>query len=164
MTKEEFIRNAIINRKEDEDLAMCCGVNCNDCPYAGPECYDTIAYGLLDYIIELEKHKETNLEHYWKKLSIGFLSHNNEAYENYRKQCMALFDWLLAPYEEPKPKYKLSKFEYDFLECLKGQKTDQRIYYIFKSMCEKGYFKDIPTSVTINDIIENCEVIDGEID
>lgn len=63
MTKEEFIRNAIKNRKEDEDLGICCGINCNDCPYEGPKCGANVIYDLLDYIIELEEHKETNLEH-----------------------------------------------------------------------------------------------------
>ena len=160
MTKEEFIRNGIENRKEDKTL--CCNVNCTNCPYEGATCGANVIYDLLDYIIGLETKTETNLEHYWKGLSIGFLSHNDDAYQSYREQSMALFDWLFAPYEEQKTKYKLSRFECDLLDSCYDYTCCIKDSWMLNSMHDKGYFKDIYKETKIKDVLDNAEVIDSE--
>ena len=125
MTEKEFIDKMIEGHKEGHDsgtLYVCHKIKCDECPLAdtAKECRagKKTTPMLLDEIIRLREEKsenvETNLEHYWKCLSIGFLSHNNEAYEIYRKQSMALFDWLLAPHEEPK-RYQMSQLCYDVI-------------------------------------------------
>lgn len=165
MTKEGAINLIIDDYKDGNPSAMsdyCDRVRCADCPFDSDICTDEVSNTLIDRLLKAEEYQETNLEHYWKGLSIGFLSHNNEAYESYRKQSMALFDWLFAPYEEPKPTYKLSKFEYDLLEYHSGSKFGFRDFWILEHMQDKGYFKDIPTDVPIRDIIENCEVTDDD--
>lgn len=66
------------------------------------------------------------------------------------------FRWLKQPYE--KPKYKLTKFEKELLECY----SDVYSFEVFNSlngMKEKGYFKDIDTKIPICEILDNCEVI-----
>lgn len=65
-------------------------------------------------------------------------------------------EWLNQQYK--KPTYKLNKFEYDLLKSY----SDIYSFNAFNSlsgMKEKGYFKDIDTSIPIYEILDNCEVI-----
>lgn len=68
-------------------------------------------------------------------------------------------EWLKSPYK--KPTYKLSRFEYDLLNTYKDSGMRQRIfnYSTLLGLQEKGYFKDIDTSITIYEILDNCEII-----
>lgn len=68
-------------------------------------------------------------------------------------------EWLNQQYK--KPKYKLSRFEYDLLNTYKDSGMRQSIfnYSTLLGLQEKGYFKDIDTSIPIYEILDNCEVI-----
>lgn len=68
-------------------------------------------------------------------------------------------EWLKSPYE--KQKYKLSRFEFDLLNTYKDSGMQQSIfnYSTLLGLQEKGYFKDIDTSIPIYEILDNCEVI-----
>ena len=74
-----------------------------------------------------------------------------------------LIDLLLKEHKEP---IKLKQWEYDLIEiCYKSNaylETDTlKSYIFFESLKEKGYFKGITdTSMKIEDILKNCEVIE----
>lgn len=70
-----------------------------------------------------------------------------------------LKEWLRKPYE--KPTYKLSKWEYDLLNAHKDSGMQKRIsnYRPLLELREKGYFKDVDTSVPIHEILDNCKVV-----
>ena len=68
-------------------------------------------------------------------------------------------EWLKSPYK--KPTYKLTQFEFDLLNTYKDSGMRQSIfnYSTLLGLQEKGYFKDIDTSIPIYEILDNCEVI-----
>lgn len=68
-------------------------------------------------------------------------------------------EWLKKPYK--KQKYKLSRFEYDLLETYKakGMRQSIRNYSILFDLNEKGHFKGVDLKATIDEILDNCEVI-----
>lgn len=68
-------------------------------------------------------------------------------------------DWLLAEHKDP---IKLTKFEYDLLKCYQETKDDGEFedHYILKEMQYKGYFQNIDYNLTIEEILDNCEVIE----
>lgn len=68
-------------------------------------------------------------------------------------------DWLLAEHKEP---IKLTKFEYDLLKCYQETKDDGEFvdHYILTEMQYKGHFQNVDYNLTIEEILENCEVID----
>lgn len=119
---------------------------------------------------EEEQKQETNLEHYFEYLSKINMS-DFALIDGRVTQCLGTgcsecdfncdciegkFRWLKQPYE--KPKYKLTKFEKELLECY----SDVYSFEVFNSlngMKEKGYFKDIDTKIPICEILDNCEVI-----
>lgn len=124
-----------------------------------------------------EIKQETNYEHYKDEIIEGWMldlalvdgklkrcsrTDCNECEFNPgpNKGCNQRFiEWVKKPYE--KPKYKLTKFEYDLLSAHKDFKTYNNIanqIHLFK-MREKGYFKDIDTNISIREILDNCEVI-----
>lgn len=70
-------------------------------------------------------------------------------------------DWLLEEYKEP---IKLKKWEYDLIDIYcnvhnwKNAKLKNTTLFEMK---DKGYFKGvIDTSMTIEEILNNCEVVD----
>ena len=69
-----------------------------------------------------------------------------------------LKEWLRKPYE--KPTYKLTQFEFDLLNAHKDSGMQKCIsnYRPLLELHEKGYFKDVDTSVPIHKILENCEI------
>lgn len=181
MTKEEFVAKVIENRREGK-TPICYDVLCRECPYkANVKCdWEELRDDLLDYIIDIgdllhEKQKETNLEHYYKYRTFVHCREGDDFYRELDvrigKEGLEAFEssglddirkWLLSPYEPPKPKYKLTKFEYDLLNV-----QGTRWYYlkslgVFERLIAKGYYKDIPTDITIGDILDNAEVIDGD--
>lgn len=190
MTKDEMI-DAIIERykgfenKGRINIFNCCPeIDCDYCPFECRDCTNDIAMSLLDRLIKaeeqskslektcyklqqaLEEHQETNLEHFRgtvvfdKANGIVHIHLINEWGKSYSDDKGAI-DWLLSPYEEPKPKYKLTKFEHDLLQIYVDQECMGNIghYWELEGLHEKGYFKNIPTNVTLKDILDNCEVV-----
>lgn len=78
---------------------------------------------------------------------------------NYQHSYNKFIDWLLAEYKEP---IKLTKFEYDLLKCYQETKDDGEFedHYILKEMQYKGHFQNVDYNLTIEEILENCEVIE----
>lgn len=70
-----------------------------------------------------------------------------------------VLDWLLEEHKEP---IKLKKWEYDLLKCYQETKDDGEFvdHYTLKEMQYKGHFQDVDYNLTIEEILENCEVID----
>lgn len=68
-------------------------------------------------------------------------------------------EWMLAEHKEP---IKLTKFEYDLLKCYQETKDDGEFvdHYILIEMQYKGHFQDVDYNLTIEEILDNCEVID----
>lgn len=187
MTEREFIDKMIEGYKEGYNIGtmyVCHEIDCDECPLVGTTIDTTkqcrasekTTPMLVNEIIRLREEKaekvETNLEHYWKCLSIGFLSHNNEAYERYRKQSMALFDWILAPYEEPK-RYQMSQLCYDMIAKWL-ERYDSRefgngkgaIYVFIHVLIDMGLWHDWYDETSRNDIeslrtlLANAEVVE----
>lgn len=123
--------------------------------------------------IEEEQKQETNLEHYFEylsKLNMGdFALINGRVTKCSVTQCSECdfngdciegkFKWLKQPYE--KPKYKLTKFEFDLIQTYRDCHESCKISE-FKQLIElkdKGYFKCIDHDTKIQDVLKNCEVI-----
>lgn len=70
-------------------------------------------------------------------------------------------DWLLEEHKEP---IKLKKWEYDLLKCYQETKDDGEFvdHYTLKEMQYKGHFQDVDYNLTIEEILNNCEVIENE--
>ena len=126
--------------------------------------------------LEEEKKTETNLEHYFEYLSTIKMC-DFALIDGRVTQCLGTgcsecdfngdciegkFRWLKKPYQ--KPTYKLTKFEYDLLNAHKdsGMQKCLSNYRPLLELNEKGYFKDIDTSVPIHKILANCEVVKDE--
>ena len=65
-------------------------------------------------------------------------------------------DYLLTRQKE---EYKLTQFEFDLLRICNPYEYCRNDITL-TSMQNYGYFKDIPTDISIEKILENCEVID----
>lgn len=84
--------------------------------------------------------------------------------KNYTLPHKGAIDWFLSPYEEPpKPKFKLTKFEHDLLECYDVERRISE-FWLLDKMNKKGYFKGVPDDIPINKILANCEVTNNETD
>ena len=71
-----------------------------------------------------------------------------------------VMNWLKQPRKAPA--IKLTKFENDLLQsCSQVYSPEYQFKSItfFTEMKEKGYFKGVDENATIEDILENCEVI-----
>lgn len=81
----------------------------------------------------------------------GFHTRNTEGW---------LLDWLLEEHREP---IKLKQWEYDLIET--NDMPHSRMFKDFKTykhMVKKGHFKGITdTSMTLQEILDNCEVEDN---
>lgn len=125
--------------------------------------------------LEEEKQQELNIEHYFDKLTIfgmdGFAVTDGKVMSCADTQCSECdfnggccgqkrFIWLASPYKDST--YKLNQFEYDLLQSLQSYLGT----YEFKEvipltwMKEKGHFKGVDENETIDEILENCEVIE----
>lgn len=123
--------------------------------------------------IAKEEKQETNFEHYFEylsKLNMGDFA----LIDGRVTQCLGTgcsecdfngdciegkFRWLKQPYE--KPKYKLTKFEFDIIQTYRDCHESCKISE-FKQLIElkdKGYFKCIDHDTKIQDVLKNCEVI-----
>ena len=66
-------------------------------------------------------------------------------------------DYLLQEHKEP---IKLKQWEYDLLTLLNKESIFHTVYNLCK-LREKGHYKGVTdTSMTIKEILENCEVIE----
>lgn len=129
--------------------------------------------------IEPEQKQETNLEHYYNDLlkigcsSFGVIDGKiKQCYNISCSQCdinridnggycrINTVKWLASPYR--KPTCKLSRFEFDLLNTYKdsGMRNSIFNYSTLIELHEKGYFKEIDTSIPIHEILDNCEVIE----
>ena len=80
--------------------------------------------------------------------------------DDFKKYSEKGFDWLLDEHKEP---IKLTKFEYDLLMSYINKGYSFKNYSELKEMRNKGYFEGVTdTSMTINEILESCEVIENE--
>lgn len=125
-----------------------------------------------------EEKKESNLEHYYDDLlKVGcctFGVTDGKIKNCNRTACSQCeiraldekeycrtnaIKWLASSYK--KPTYKLTQFEYDLLNAHKdsGMRLCISNYSTLLELYEKGYFKDIGTSIPIHKILDNCEVI-----
>lgn len=119
-----------------------------------------------------EAKQEMNLEYYFEDLlKVGnrftFMNGKIESCNSVMcSKCVFCgdcgvkrFKWLASPYRK---KYKLPKFENDLLQSyVEGnlRKCMFKDISALMRMKEKGYFKDINTSIPIYEILDNCEVI-----
>lgn len=123
--------------------------------------------------LEEEKKTETNFQHYFECLSKRKMSDfalidgrftkcsGTSCSEcDFNGDCIeGKFRWLKQPYE--KPKYKLTKFEFDLIQTYRDCHESCKISE-FKQLIElkdKGYFKCIDHDTKIQDVLKNCEVI-----
>lgn len=168
------------------NIFNCCPeIDCDYCQFDEKNCTNGIAMSLLDRLVKveeqsnslektcyklqqtLEEKKETNLEHYFNVGDVivygaqQYIYLNDNCWYAYDKsESSHIVDWLLSPYEEPKPKYKLSQFEYDLLKYFGDSKYGIRDFWILEHMQSKGYFKDIPKDTPVKDVLANCEVVE----
>lgn len=79
-----------------------------------------------------------------------------EFYGDSAEECIKA---MLSEHKEP---IKLTKFEYDLLKCYQKLKDDGEFvdHYILKEMQYKGHFQDVDYNLTIEYVLDNCEVID----
>ena len=123
---------------------------------------------LIERLIKAEEHQETNFDHYIKTYFLTM--YDNEVTFKLKDGWKESFndfwrgdfrEWIKASYEDPpKPKYKLSKFEYDLLDSCHVYTHGIKDSWTLGGMVDKGYFKDIPNDIPIKDILDNCEVVD----
>lgn len=136
---------------------------------------DNREYFWCDEMLEAVKEvkTKTNIEHLlnylhcWEveiesncvpivKLEFGF-----PKYPFYYKDVKNIEDfkkWLLEPYKKP---IRLSQFEYDCLSCCDENQRKKKFnhYDLCIKMKKKGYYKDIDIKMTIEEILNNCEVV-----
>ena len=168
-TKEEYIDTLRRMNETYDDL---------DCSTSAMHGFKKGVCLLTELVNEhFESRQETNLDHYKDDIAELFIDKlalvdgkperckyvtvcdfcdlyekcaEHKAQEELRK-------WLKQPYE--KPIYKLNQFEYDLLQlCSVDFKFKEMI--VLKEMKEKGHFKNIDSDKLIEDILENCEVIE----
>ena len=116
----------------------------------------------------------TNLEYYKDEIKEEFLKHHylgdvvyrvasNNGYKVYRnsEDDINLIDWLLEEHKEP---IKLKQWEYDLIRTNdSSHNTSFRTFNTYINMKSIGYFDGITnTSMTLKEILENCEVIKDE--
>lgn len=153
---------------DDVRLAYCDEIkwNCSDCPFRhGETCENAIAEKLIERLIKVEEHQETNLEHYVayynnydQCIYMDAVKLTNEAHRRLNNFEEAI-EWLLEPYKPPKPKYKLTQFEFDLLNVQATHWYSLNSLSFLERLIAKGYFKGIPPDISIRDILDNCEVI-----
>ena len=115
----------------------------------------------------------TNLEYYkdeieerFKQLFKSFTDTSSlacaldETYLKHRKQKYeSMFTWYFEEHKEP---IKLKRWEYDLLKCYQETKDNEKFvdHYTLKEMQYKGHFQDVDYNLTIEEILDNCEVVD----
>ena len=123
-----------------------------------------------------EEKQETNYEHYKdeiiEKCSLSLALVDGKLHKCSDVYCCdcgfstgygcreKIKEWLKSPHKNQT--YKLSQFEYDLLNAYKdsGMRKFVSYYRALLELHEKGYFKEIDTSIPIHEILDNCEVIE----
>lgn len=82
-----------------------------------------------------------------------------EKYKGVHAFMPMVLDWLLEEHKEP---IKLKQWEKDLLEKFNNSQFFDYVPPLFK-MKDEGYFKGVAdTSMTLKEILDNCEVIENE--
>ena len=120
-----------------------------------------------------EEKKENNFEHFKEEitnLDFSFAVRNGKVVpceDCPCKECYFKRDtcgcnkfkikWL---YEQCEKKYKLSQFEFDLLRTNNASYHNKlKDFATYENLREIGYFKDIDFNLTVNEILNNCEVV-----
>ena len=63
--------------------------------------------------------------------------------------------------KDMEPLYRLSQIEFYILMAFKGNLGNKSIskYAALSDMKKRGFFKNVPSDIAINEILRNCEVI-----
>lgn len=90
---------------------------------------------------------------------LGWICEKDEHFEEKAETNYEYFkEWLNQLHE--KPTYKLSQFEYDLLRT-NNMSHDRKLssFSTYENLREIGYFNYIDFDLTIDEILDNCEVI-----
>lgn len=71
-------------------------------------------------------------------------------------------EWLTASGKEnERPLYKITWREFNLLWAFEGELGNKSIskYAALSDMKKRGFFKNVPSDIAINEILRNCEVI-----
>lgn len=114
-----------------------------------------------DELKECIKNNARELSMVHRNVGNGFSDFSKKYINYYPSDSVAFVDWLLQEHKEP---IKFKKWEYDLIDiyCIvhnwKNAKLKNTTFFEMK---DKGYFKGvIDTSMTIEKILNNCEVVD----
>lgn len=69
---------------------------------------------------------------------------------------------LMMPRRENKePLYKITWKEFNILRAFEGEPGNKSIsrYAALSGLKKRGFFKNVPSDIAINEILRNCEVI-----
>lgn len=63
--------------------------------------------------------------------------------------------------ESKEPLYKITWKEFNILRAFEGEPGNKSIsrYAALSDMKKRGFFKNVPADIAINEILRNCEVI-----
>jgi hypothetical protein len=70
--------------------------------------------------------------------------------------------WLMGSGKEnERPLYKITWKEFNLLCAFKGEPGNKSIswYKALSDLKKRGFFKNVPSDIAINEILRNCEVI-----
>lgn len=177
MTKEqiEYAIEMFKNKEITKFSDFCKKRMCSKCPFRQEDVtfcgYDSnkVIVELIDRLLKTEEKVETNLEHYWRtsyEVDGGesyFVSVESSKKANDAFHLGDMKEWLLSPYE--KPRYKLTKFEYDLLKAISislAFPSTGNVEYCLEIMQDKGYFKGVPFDISFKEILDNCEEIQND--
>lgn len=114
-----------------------------------------------DELKECIKNNARGIAMVHRNVGNGFSDFSKKYINYYLSDSVAFVDWLLQEHKEP---IKLKKWEYDLIDIYcnvhnwKNAKLKNTTLFEMK---DKGYFKGvIDTSMTIEEILNNCEVVD----
>lgn len=117
-----------------------------------------------DELKECIKNNAREIAMVHRNVGNGFSDFSKKYINYYPSDSVAFVDWLLQEHKEP---IKLKQWEYDLLASFREFAGDQvneltlDNTIIISPMLIKGHFKGVTdTSMTIYEIIENCEVVD----
>lgn len=76
-------------------------------------------------------------------------------------RCEDFESWAREPYKS----IKLSQFEYDCLSCCDEDQRKKKFnhYDLCMKMKKKGYYKNVDVKMTVEEILERCEIVNEKI-
>jgi len=149
--------------------------------YGSKHFHEEEGYEVITYKDFMKEKKMTNLEYYVSKglinegamLCVGAhickydgKCHDKECYKcEFNNDVNLCVKTLLEEYKKP---IKLTRFEFDYLDVLREYNNPNDEFSIYFCDCvkkSKGYFKGITdTSMTIQEILDNCEIVVDDYD